>query len=152
MSHYRPFDAVDGNLNTAFTMPSDDVFSSGDDWLQLDLENSYMLDRYVFVSQTADAAYRPSSFKLLKSDDGFAWTEVDSVTNAEFTLDHYYAIPLVRITRDVPAFRARYVRLYLPKGKPFTISAFKLSATPRANRRSQFRSRSARNLCLKLKR
>ncbi|OJV41379.1 MAG: hypothetical protein BGO25_16800 [Acidobacteriales bacterium 59-55] len=126
VSHYRPFDAVDGNLNTAFTMPADDVFSSGDDWLQLDLENSYMLDRYVFVAQTADSAYRPSSFKLLKSDNGFAWTEVDSVTNAEFALEHYYAIPLVRITRDVPAFRARYVRLYLPKGKPFTISAFEL--------------------------
>jgi hypothetical protein len=129
VSHYRPFDAVDGNLNTAFTMPVDDAFSSGADWLQLDLEASYMMDRYVFASQTADPAYRPSSFKLQKSENGFDWTDVDSVENAEFTLDHYYGIPLVRITRDVPAFRARYVRLYLPKGKPFTISAFELYYT-----------------------
>jgi hypothetical protein len=36
---------------------------------------------------------------------------------------------MTRYVRDVAAFRARYVRLYLPKGKPFTISEFELYFT-----------------------
>ena len=37
VSHYRPFDAVDGDLNTSFTVHADDKFSHGDDWLDVDL-------------------------------------------------------------------------------------------------------------------
>jgi hypothetical protein len=129
VSSYRPFDAVDGDLNTAFTVHADDELVSGDDWLQLDLENSYQIDHYVVASQSADPAYRVYTFTLQKSDDGFTWTEVDTVAQGRGGLEHYYGIPMSRIARAVPPFRARYVRLYLPKGRPFTISEFALYYT-----------------------
>jgi F5/8 type C domain len=129
VSSYRPFDAVDGDLNTAFTIHADDKLSSGDDWIQVDLERPCMIDRYVVASQTAYPAYRPASFNLQRSDDAFTWTDVDPLTNNTDQLDHYYGIPMTRVARNVPAFRARYVRLYLPKGKPFTISEFELYYT-----------------------
>jgi hypothetical protein len=129
VSSYRPFDAVDGDINTGFTLHVDDRISSGDDWLQIDLEKSHQIDRYVVSSQTADSAYRLTTFGLQKSDDGMVWTEVDAVAEHPAKLDHYYGIPMVKIVRDVPEFRARYVRLYLPKGKPFTISEFELYYT-----------------------
>ncbi len=129
VSSYRPFDAVDGDLNTGFTIQADDKISSGEDWFLVDLEKPHTIDRYVVFSQTPDPAYRPGNFILQKSDDKFAWTDVDSVNNHASELDHYYGIPLIKVARDVPAFRARYVRLYLPKGKPFTISEFELYYT-----------------------
>jgi hypothetical protein len=129
VSAYRPFDAVDGDLNTGFTLHADDKISSGDDWFLVDLENNYRIDRYVVSSQSADPAYRLSTFTLQRSDDGFNWTAVDSVTDGEAKLEHYYGVPMTKFARDVPAFRARYVRLYLPHGKPFTISEFELYYT-----------------------
>jgi len=129
VSTYRPYDAVDGDLNTGFTLHADDKISSGDDWFMVDLENSYRIDRYVVSSQSADPAYRLSTFTLQRSDDGFSWIDVDSVTNGETKLEHYYGIPMTKFVRDVPAFRARYVRLYLPHGKPFTVSEFELYYT-----------------------
>jgi NedA-like, galactose-binding domain len=129
VTNYRPFDAVDGDPNTAFTLHGDDALSSGEDWLQVDLENRYLIDHYVVSSQTGYAAYRPSIFTLQKSDDGFLWTDVDTVNDAAGSLEQYYGIPMSRTARPVPAFRARYVRLYLPRGKPFTISEFALYYT-----------------------
>ena len=129
VSSYRPFAAVDGDLNTAFTIHVDDKLSSGDDWVQVDLERPCMIDRYAVASQTPYPAYRPASFNLQRSDDGFTWTEVDPVANNTDQLDHYYGIPMTKVVRNVTAFRARYVRLYLPKGKPFTISEFELYYT-----------------------
>ena len=129
VSSYRPFDAVDGDLNTGFTVHSDDELSTGDDWLQVDLERIYMMDHYVVSSQTADPAYRPETIILQRSDDGLSWTEVDSVSHWEGVIGHYYGIPMISAERAVPPFRARHVRLYLPKGKPFTISEFELIYT-----------------------
>jgi len=129
VSSYRPFNAVDGDLNTAFTIHADDKLSSGDDWIQVDLERPCMVDRYVVACQTPYPSYRPPSFNLKRSDDGFSWTDVDPLTNNTGQLDHYYGIPMTKVTRNVPAFRARYVRLYLPQGKPFTISEFELYYT-----------------------
>jgi hypothetical protein len=129
VSSYRPFDAVDGDLNTAFTIHADDKLSSGDDWIQVDLERLCMIDRYVVASQTPYPAYRPASFNLQRSDDGFTWIDVDAVANNTDQLDHYYGIPMTKVVRTVPAFRARFVRLYLPSGKPFTISEFELYYT-----------------------
>ncbi len=129
VSSYRPFDAVDGDLNTAFTIHADDKLSSGDDWIQVDLERPCLIDRYVVASQTPYPAYRPGSFDLQRSDDGFTWTDVDPLANNTDQLDHYYGIPMTKVVRNVPAFRARFVRLYLPKGKPFTISEFELYYT-----------------------
>ena len=129
VSSYRPFDAVDGDLNTAFVIHADDSFSSGDDWLYVDLDKTYLIDRYTVTSQTQHPAYRPVSFTLQKSDDGFVWTDVDSVPNATGEPSTIDCIPLLKVQRDVATFRARYVRLYLPKGKPFVINEFGLYYT-----------------------
>jgi hypothetical protein len=129
VSSYRPFDAVDGDLNTAFTIHADDKISFGDDWIHVDLERPCMIDRYVVASQTPYPAYRPGSFNLQWSDDGFTWTDVDPLANNTDQLDHYYGVPMTKVARNVTAFRARHVRLYLPKGKPFTISEFELYYT-----------------------
>jgi hypothetical protein len=129
VSSYRPFDAVDGDLNTGFTIHGDDKLSSGDDWIQVDLERTCMIDTYIVASQAADPAYRPVSFNLQRSADGLTWMDVDAPANSTATLDHYYGIPMTKVSRNVPPFRARYVRLYLPKGKPFTISEFGLYYT-----------------------
>ena len=69
VSSYRPFDAVDGDLNTAFTVHADDNISSGDDWFQIDLEKTRMIDHCVVSFQTPDPAYRVNIFKLQRSDD-----------------------------------------------------------------------------------
>ncbi len=106
-------------MNTAFAIEADDKISCGDDWFLVDLDKVYMIDRYVVVSQTHDPADRPGGFTLQRSDDGFAWTDVDSVANNVSD----------KVERDVPAFRARYVRLCLPKGKPFAINEFELRYT-----------------------
>jgi hypothetical protein len=129
VSSYRPFDAVDANLNTAFIIHSDDKISSGDDWFSVDLEKTYVIDRYTLTSQTQNPGYRPLNFILQKSDDGFTWTDVHSVTNPTGEQSTIDCIPLLTVQRDVPAFRARYVRLYLPNGKPFVINEFGLYYT-----------------------
>ena len=129
VSSYRPFDAVDGDLNTAFIVHADDKLSRGDDWVQVDLEKIYTIDHYVVSSQAADPAYRPVTFSLQKSDDGLRWIEVDSVSDNPGTIRHYYGVPMTTVARAIPAFRARHVRLYLPKGKPFIISEFGLYYT-----------------------
>lgn len=129
VSSYRPFDAVDGDLNTAFIIHADDRISSGDDWLSVDLEKIHMIDRYTVVSQTQNPAYRPRSFTLQKSDDGFAWTDVDAITSATGEPSTIDCIPLTTVARNVPAFRARFVRLYLPQGKPFVLNEFGLYYT-----------------------
>ncbi|MFZ4397577.1 MAG: discoidin domain-containing protein, partial [Kiritimatiellia bacterium] len=119
LSTYRPFAGVDGDPATAYVIKADDKISSGDDWFAVDLDKPYMIDRYVFVSKPDNPAYRPAAFTLQRSDDGFAWTDVDTVTGN--TSD--------RVERNVAAFRARYVRLYLPKGKPFAINEVELYHT-----------------------
>jgi len=112
----QPFHAVDGDVRTAFSIYSDDRIASGDDWLLVDLDRPQMIDRYVLVSGPPVKDWRPASFTLQRSDDGFAWTDVDKVTDNQEE----------RCERKVPAFTARFVRLYLPKGKPFTIQEVEL--------------------------
>jgi hypothetical protein len=41
---YRPFDAVDGSPDTSFVLGPDDPFTSGDNWLKVDLEKAYKFD------------------------------------------------------------------------------------------------------------
>ena len=113
---YQPYNAVDGNPDTAFTIYGDDKISSGDDWLEVDLDRKYVIDDYAVVSKPANPSWRPAVFTLQKSDDGFAWTDVDTVSNNEKQ----------RCERKVPPFSARYVRIYLPKGKPLSINEFEL--------------------------
>ena len=129
VSHYCPFNAVDGDLNTSFTLHADDRFSVGDDWVELDLEKVYLIDHYVVSSQTADPDYRPATFTLQRSEDGLGWSDVDTASLKTPPLEHYYGIPMTKVARGVAPFRARHVRLYLPKGKPFTITEFQLYYT-----------------------
>lgn len=112
----QPFNAVDGDARSAFAIYADDRITSGDDWLHVDLERPQTIDQYVVVSKPSVAAWRPATFMLQKSDDGFAWTDVDKVTDNRED----------RCERTVPAFTARHVRLYLPQGKPFSIDEFEL--------------------------
>jgi hypothetical protein len=107
---------VDGDAGTAFTIYNDDKVASGDDWLEVDLDKKYLIDRYSVVSKPPDASWRPNTFILQRSDDGFVWTDVDSVSKNTSEI----------CERNVPPFTARYVRLYLPKGKPFSINEFEL--------------------------
>jgi hypothetical protein len=117
---YKPFNAVDGSAESFFALSDADRITSGDDeWLMVDLDRTYLIDRYVVLSRPQNAAWRPDAFTLQKSDDGFAWTDVDAV--AKNTLE--------RVERAVPAFKARYVRLYLPHGRPFSINEFELYRT-----------------------
>lgn len=113
---YQPFNAVDGDPGTYFAIYADDKISASDDWLMVDLEKKYQIDRYVLISIPPVPAWRPETFTLQKSDDGFTWTDVDSVT----------ANQIEKLERQTPPFTARYVRLYLPHGKPFSIAEFEL--------------------------
>jgi|CZKI01.1.fsa_nt_gi hypothetical protein len=81
----------------------------------------------------------PESFVLQSSDDGFSWTDVDRVHQDAATGDKLAELIAIgfgytknahdRIERAVPVFKARYVRLYLPNGKPFSINEFELYYT-----------------------
>jgi hypothetical protein len=136
---YNPSFAVDGLVNTAFVVTDFDQISTGDDWLTVDLGKTYRIDRYVVLSVPPNAVYRPESFVLQRSDDGFSWTDVDSVHQDAATGDKLAELIAIgfgytknahdRIERPVPAFKARYVRLFLPNGKPFSINEFELYYT-----------------------
>ena len=117
VSSYRPFDGVDGNLQTAFTIAADDKISSGDDWFRVDLDKPCVIDHYVVVFGPGGPP--PGVFSLQSSEDGFAWMTVDTATDTSSD----------RVERDVAPFRGRYVRLYLPRGKPFSVSEFELYHT-----------------------
>ncbi|OPZ96793.1 MAG: F5/8 type C domain protein [Planctomycetes bacterium ADurb.Bin412] len=116
---YQPFNAVDGDPETYFAIYADDKIAAGDDWLMVDLEKKYRIDRYVLISTPPVPAWRPETFTLQKSDDGFTWTDVESVTTNQNP----------KLERQTPPFTARYVRLYLPHGKPFFITEFELYYT-----------------------
>jgi hypothetical protein len=115
----QPFAAVDGDPRTAFTIYADDKLSSGEDWLQIDLERPFTIDRYVLISKPPDPKWRPDTFTLQRSDDGFRWVDVDSVSHNARD----------RVERAVTEFTARFVRLHLPKGKPFSVNELELYRT-----------------------
>lgn len=81
---------------------------SGDKWLKLDLGQEYAINRWI-VRHAGDGGESPSwntrDFKLQRSDDGSAWTDVDIVTNNTANITD-------RVTNP---FTARYVRLYITK-------------------------------------
>ena len=114
---YKPFNAVDGSRDSFFALSdADKVTSGGDDWLMVDLDKTYLVNRYVVLSDPPAAAWRLRTFTLQKSDNGVVWADVDSVDSTSGP----------RTERSVPAFKARYVRLYLPHGRPFCINEFEL--------------------------
>jgi hypothetical protein len=118
---YQPAATVDGSIDTAFSIGEYDPTSTGEEWLSIDLDRTCLIDRYVMVSLPPNVAWawRPTSFILQKSDDGFSWTDVDVVTDNAHD----------RIEREVPAFKARYVRFFFPRGKPYSVNELELYHT-----------------------
>ncbi len=126
VSAYRPFDAVDGTLTHPFIIHADDPISTGEDWFMVDLEQPCMIDRYIVSFPSCRPRYVPRRFWLQRSDDAVNWADVDTVAKLEGKSGTALCIPLLRVDREVQPFRARYVRLYLPDGKPFALSGFEL--------------------------
>ena len=94
--------SVDGKMGTKWHTSE----NPGAQWLKVDLGQDYTIDRWVVKHAEAGgepSIYNTKDFKLQKSSDGSAWTDVDSVTGntADIT------------DRTVTAFTARYVRLYI---------------------------------------
>ena len=77
VSSYRPFDAVDGDLTTAFAIHADDPISSGEDWFAVDLDKTCLIDRYVLICQSQNPLYLPKRFSVQRSDDGLVWSDVE---------------------------------------------------------------------------
>lgn len=102
--------AFDGNIETKWESLGQNV-SSGDKWLTVDLQQPKLIDRWVvknngYPNRASNyQQYNSRDYKLQKSDDKTTWTDVDTVVGntAEST------------NRSVPAFTARYVRLYITK-------------------------------------
>src|SRR5690606_23601888 len=78
----------------------------GDKWVMIDLKDEYIISRYVI--KNAATGYYPKElnikgFKIQSSMDGDKWTDIDVVTANKSDI----------VDKDVDAFRARYVRLYI---------------------------------------
>jgi hypothetical protein len=115
----QPAAVVDGSIETAFSVGEYDPTATGEEWLSVDLDRTCLIDRYVLVSLPPHATWRPVAFNVQRSDDGFSWTDVDVVTDN--THD--------RIERPVEPFKARYVRFFFPRGKPYCITELELYYT-----------------------
>lgn len=126
VSAYRPFDAVDGTLTHPFIIHPDDPISSGEDWFMVDLDQPSIIDRYAVSFPSYTPACVPRRFALQRSDDAVNWTDVETVSKIEGKPVTVLCIPLLRVERDVQPFRARFVRLFLPDGKPFALNGFEL--------------------------
>jgi hypothetical protein len=117
---YAPFNAVDGSADTTFSLSEADwTAHSGEEWLSVDLDRPHLVDRYVVVSSPKDIARQRGPIVLQKSDDGLSWSVVD---RGVFCGEE-------RIERGVPKFRARFVRILFPDGRPISISEFELYYT-----------------------
>jgi alpha-L-fucosidase 2 len=98
----QPQNAVDGSLSTKWCSNAD----LGAQWLRLDLGTNITISRWVVEHAGAGGEgsdWDTKNFKLQKSTDGNAWTDVDTVTNntADVT------------DRTVAPFTSRYVRLFI---------------------------------------
>ncbi|TLS51877.1 PKD domain-containing protein [Paenibacillus antri] len=93
--------AVDGLLTTKWC---DDT--AGDKKLTVDLGSNHTITRWVVKHAAAGGEgvhYNTKDFKLQRSSDGVAWTDVDSVTGNTANVTD----------RNVTPFTSRYVRLYI---------------------------------------
>src|SRR5690606_464240 len=98
--------AIDGKTDTKWC----DNSSSAKKWLELDLGKVYHINQWVVqnaaIGEKNNAPFwNTHTFRLQKSEDGKEWVDVDVVKNNVQTIVDSY----------VPAFKARYVRLYIDK-------------------------------------
>ena len=116
MSGEEPSKAVDGTVENNSKWCSN---ASGDKWLRLDLGQNYSINRWVVKHAGAggeSATWNTSDFKLQKSSDGSAFTDVDSVIGNTANITD----------RTVTAFTNRYVRLYITKPTSTTDGAARI--------------------------
>ncbi|MNO13822.1 Endo-1,4-beta-xylanase A precursor [compost metagenome] len=99
--------AVDGKTDTKWC----DNSTGTKKWLRLDLGQEYNINEWIVMNAAINESgnspfWNTKDFRLQKSVDGSTWETVDFVTdNVQTIVDRY-----------VPAFTARYVRLYIDKG------------------------------------
>lgn len=93
--------AVDGTNTTSWTSKG----SLNGEWMLVDLGEKTDICRWTvkFAGVNGEINYNARDIKLQMSDNGSTWTDVDVV----------YGNTKSTLTRNVPAFNARYVRLYL---------------------------------------
>jgi PKD repeat protein len=94
--------AVDGSMETKWLSDA-----SGDNWLSLDLGQSYNISRWVVKNAEAGGEAKQNNtkdFTLQKSTDGITWVDVDTVKSNKDS-----------ITDRNTTFSSRYVRLYITK-------------------------------------
>jgi len=97
--------AVDGIGTTKWTSQPPSAVP-GDKWLSVDLGGTYDITRWVVKhagSNGESSTYNTKNFKLQRSNDGNAWTDVDTVANNTAAVTD----------RTVSPASARYVRLYI---------------------------------------
>jgi len=98
----QPGWVVDGDLNTKW-----DSANGGDHWLQIDLGEPALLQKFVVKHQTAIGSgaseYNTIAFQIQTSDDGAAWTDRADVTGNHAGETVHFITPV----------QARFVRLYI---------------------------------------
>ncbi|MFS0723053.1 GH92 family glycosyl hydrolase [Paenibacillus sp. 1P07SE] len=118
--------AVDGKTDTKWC----DNSPRENRWLMLDLGEVFTINQYVVQNNCMAEGnqcpyWNTKNFRFQKSEDGKRWEDVDVIQNNSQTI----------VDRYVPAFDARYVRLYLTKaahnGNTARISEFEVYGVER---------------------
>ncbi|MGB4472485.1 MAG: discoidin domain-containing protein, partial [Limnochordia bacterium] len=99
--------AVDGSVDTSWAPRETPPY-----WLMVDLEQPYLLYRWVCklhgtgpLARIPESPFNAADFKLQVSDDGVNWTDVDAVEGNTASTT----------SRDLDLIQARYVRLYVTR-------------------------------------
>ncbi len=104
---YDPSKAVDGSIE-----PTSRWYqaSNGEKWIQVDLRDWYIVDRYVVTGMGVHYGWNdqrdPYSFRLQTSSNGSNWVTVDTVQNNESS----------NFQKSITPVTARYLRLYIDQG------------------------------------
>ncbi|MGG4219138.1 immunoglobulin-like domain-containing protein [Paenibacillus jamilae] len=104
---YDPSRAVDGSIE-----PTSRWYqaSDGEKWIQVDLRDWYIVDRYVVTGMGVLNGWQdqrdPYSFRLQTSSNGINWATVDTVQNNVSS----------NFQKSISPVTARYLRLYIDQG------------------------------------
>ncbi|WP_311081332.1 immunoglobulin-like domain-containing protein [Paenibacillus polymyxa] len=104
---YDPSRAVDGSIE-----PTSRWYqaSNGEKWIQVDLRDWYIVDRYVVTGMGVHYGWNdqrdPYSFRLQTSSNGSNWVTVDTVQNNESS----------NVEKSITPVTTRYLRLIIDQG------------------------------------
>ncbi|MGW8440046.1 immunoglobulin-like domain-containing protein [Paenibacillus sp. S33] len=104
---YDPSRAVDGSIG-----PTSRWYqaSNGEKWIQVDLRDWYIVDRYVVTGMGVHYGWHdqrdPYSFRLQTSSNGSNWVTVDTVQNNGSS----------NVEKNITPVTTRYLRLYIDQG------------------------------------